>query len=76
MQLVVPATRIKEVLLEMRNGGTGDHFGINKRDFTGSVAETRSRAGARNVGPARRSRDRELEREMQQYNGFRKNPKG
>ena len=41
MQLVVPAFRIKEALLEMHNGGSGDHFGNImtflklRSDFTG-----------------------------------------
>ena len=30
MQVVVPATRIKEVLWEMHNGNSGAHFGIKK----------------------------------------------
>ena len=30
IQLVVPATRVKEVLLEMHNGGSGGHFEISK----------------------------------------------
>ena len=30
MQLVVPATRIREVLREMDNGASGAHFGINE----------------------------------------------
>ena len=30
MQLVVPVTRIKEVLREMHSGSSGAHFGINK----------------------------------------------
>ena len=30
MQLMVPATRTKEVLREMHNGGSGAHFGMNK----------------------------------------------
>ena len=30
MQLVVTATRIREVLREIHNGGSGAHFGINK----------------------------------------------
>ena len=71
MQLMVPATRIKEVLLEIHNGGSGAHFGIYKtlskiKERCYSVRcrdDATSRAGARNVRPARRSRDRELERE-------------
>ena len=54
MPLVVPATRIKEVLLEIHNGGSGTHFEINKKT---------SKAGARNVQPVRRSTDRGLQRE-------------
>ena len=38
MQLLVPATRIREVLREMHNWGSGTHFGINK---------TLSKVGAR-----------------------------
>ena len=45
---------------DIHNGGSGAHFGSTRRflklgrDFTGSIAEKTSRAGAKSIGPVRR----------------------
>ena len=68
MQLVLLATRIREVLRDIHNGGSCVYFVMNKtiskfRDSTGSIVEKMWRTGARDVRSVRRSRDQGLERE-------------